>query len=283
MVWVMIGQLLKFKKAIKQEHEIIERYVLVNHIDYIVSDNRYGCWSAHVPSIFITHQTNIVMPFGLQWLSAIVNYFNHRQIKRFDYCWIPDVPDRTFSGILSETLNRNVRFIGPLSRFNKVLSATKYDLLIILSGPEPQRSMLEEIMLKQLSSIQLSTLMVRGVKTELVIKRSTQIEVINFLATEHLQHAIQQSALIIARSGYSTVMDLAKLNKKAIFIPTPGQTEQEYLAKRLEEKSIAYFESQKDFDLQRALLKSERYSGFENVDFDDKYLHHAIRELLTSY
>lgn len=281
MIWIMLAQLLKFKRVIRQEHHLVERYILVNHIDFVISDNRYGCWSAYTPSVLITHQTNIVMPLGLQWLSSVLNSLNHHQIKKFDYCWIPDLPTHNFSGTLSDC-KLNVRFIGPLSRFVRSQSAPKkYDLLIVLSGPEPQRSILEEILIKQLPSFQLRGLMVRGVKTELAIKVSNQIKIVNFLDTEELQSALDQSELVISRPGYSTVMDLAKLSKKAIFIPTPGQTEQEYLAKRLEEKSIAYFEKQKDFDLCRALRQSERYSGFRDFDFDGRYLEGAIDELLN--
>lgn len=283
MAWTMLKQLFKFKKVISNEHRIVERYILINHIDYLISDNRYGCWSNTAHSVIITHQTNILMPPALRWLAGAAHYFNRRQILKFNQCWIPDSCDHTFSGILSKNLKIKAKFIGPLSRFSRSsLIVKKYDLLILLSGPEPQRSILEGLLMIQLSTVSLNVLFVRGVGTEFSRAPSSQIEVVNFLQGTELQSAIEQSEIIISRSGYSTIMDLAKLGKKAIFIPTPGQTEQEYLAMRLKEKGVSYAMAQQDFDLEIALQESNKYSGFHGVDFNEEQVLIAIRELLTS-
>lgn len=283
MVWAMFTQLFKFKNVITKEHQIIERYVVINDIDYVISDNRYGCWSTKAFSIFITHQTNILMPQALRWFAGAVRYFNRKQILKFNQCWIPDFHDHAFSGILSKNLKVNAKFIGVLSQFSKSnVIVKKYDLLVLLSGPEPQRSIFEDLIITQLSAIKLNILFVRGIKTEFKGTISSQIKMINFLQGLELQNAIEQSELIISRSGYSTIMDLARLGKKAIFIPTPGQTEQEYLATQLETKGIAYAMTQENFDLVIALKESKKYSGFHGVDFNEEHLSIAIRELLNS-
>ena len=282
MAWTMLAQLSKFRKAIQDEHDMVEHFVSVNQIDYVISDNRYGCWSSSVYCVFITHQTNIKMPSGLRWFGGLINCFNHRQIKKFNQCWIPDFSDHTFSGELSSTLRMKSRFIGPLSRFSRSLAVTKkYDLLILLSGPEPQRSIFEELLLAQLAQTSANVLMIRGVSNNFTGEVATQIEIINFCNTTELQNAIEQSELVISRPGYSTIMDLARLGKKAIFIPTPGQTEQEYLAAQLKVSGIAYCTTQKDFDLHQALHCSEKYSGFKELDFNEKQLSSAIQELFN--
>jgi uncharacterized protein (TIGR00661 family) len=140
--------------------------------------------------------------------------------------------------------------------------AIKYDLLVLLSGPEPQRGILEEKLLFELKNYKGTILFVRGVPTTSTsINDNENIEIIDYLETEALEKAINQSKLVLARSGYSTIMDLAVLGKKAFFIPTPGQFEQVYLAKSLQEKRIAPFSEQANFKLQK-LIEVENYTGF---------------------
>lgn len=284
MTWAMFTQLCKFRRVIAREHQIIEQYTLTNHIDFIFSDNRYGCWSRYAYNVFITHQTNIRMPSGLRWMEPMLNYFNHKQIAKFNQCWIPDTHEHTFSGELSGNYGSNVKYIGPLSRFSSpVVTSKRYDLLILLSGPEPQRSILEQLLLQQMENIELNTLLVRGVEENLEIKTVSKIKIINFLGMKDLQQAILQSTLIISRPGYSTIMDLARLRKKAIFIPTPGQTEQEYLALYFKQRRIAYAEVQDGFVLKHALSQSAKYTGFEEISFDEQSIHKAIQSVLKTF
>jgi uncharacterized protein (TIGR00661 family) len=265
MVWRMSSQLSKFRRVIKQEHDCVERIIRENGIDLVISDNRYGCWSKLVPCVFISHQTNILMPKRFGWLSNIVRYFNTQMINRFSYCCIPDYPGgSSLSGVLTSFGNHSIKtkvlYIGPLSRFKSSSPREKkFDVLCIFSGPEPQRSMLEKIVMDQLPSSGLRYFVVRGVFSS---PPAEHVHAVNFLTTEKLQHVIEQSEIVIARSGFSTVMDLAALGKKAIFVPTPGQTEQEYLADALMKKKIAFSTPQDKFDLSVARRESGHYIGF---------------------
>ena len=283
MVWKMASQLSKFRRVIKEEHQCIERIIRENGIDLVISDNRYGCWSEKIPCVFISHQTNILMPKRFGWLAGIVRYFNTQMINRFTYCCIPDYPnDRSLSGELTSfgkhSINTKVLHIGPLSRFKpSTPREKKFDVLCIFSGPEPQRSIFEEIVMNQLPSSGLQYFVVRGVFSSSLIEDE---HVVNFLTTEKLQEAIEQSEIIIARSGFSTVMDLAALGKKAIFIPTPGQTEQEYLAATLLKKTIAFSMSQYTFDISTAWKESQRYTGFTPSHNLDDLLKTALNEIL---
>src|SRR6478735_944396 len=153
----------KFLKTEKLEHDQITKVVEEHKIDLIISDNRVGCWSDKVPSVFITHQINLQMPLLLKWLEPSVNRLNHRWINRFTHCWIPDEVENPISGKLSSTQNINARFIGILSRFKQLAGVEKkYDLLVLLSGPEPQRTVLEEILLKQLMNFSGKVFFARG-------------------------------------------------------------------------------------------------------------------------
>lgn len=284
MIGKMALQLGKFIRTIKKEHAAIQHIVKERKVQIIISDNRYGCWSPVVnKNIFITHQVNILMPKNFQWLGNILNHFNHRSIKKFDQCWIPDwTGSNNVTGKLSATNKVTVNYIGSLSRFSSPsFMEEKYNILILLSGPEPQRTLLEKIIYDQLIEVKnLTVAVVRGTKTPTALKYPDNTEVINFPSGGELQDVIESSAIVLARSGYSTMMDLARLRKKAIFIPTPGQTEQEYLAKRMEERGIAYFADQDKFVFPEALKKSMRYQGFTGDEFKNDLLGMNITQLL---
>jgi uncharacterized protein (TIGR00661 family) len=287
MVWKMAQQLPKFIRTIGAEHKRVEELVRKNNISLVISDNRFGCWSARVPSVFITHQSNILMPKRFGWLSRWVRIANERQMKKFTLCWIPDFPgEHSLSGDLISfgkySTHISVDFIGPLSRFSPASVAEKvYDVVALCSGPEPQRTLLENMLSEELVRSSLRFLLVRGVPDKSATRRRLgEGEVVDFLNTEQLQKAMTQTDLVIARSGYSTVMDMMALKKKAIFIPTPGQTEQEYLANRLKEKGVAYSAPQNEFSLTAALHASLKYSGFQQSYPHNDLLARAIDKVV---
>ncbi|MBA4053459.1 MAG: glycosyltransferase [Marivirga sp.] len=286
MVWKMMLQLPKFSTVIKEEHRQIGQVVANNGIDILISDNRYGCWSRKIPTVFITHQTNIRLPNKFKWLTGMVRAINVKLIKRFSICWIPDVSGtQSLAGEMIFLNNSSipVKHIGHLSRFVKenIKGIEKYDVTCVFSGPEPQRSALEKILREQLTGSGLRYLIVRGIIPDGKDSANSVANQIDFLNTEDLQTVLEQSSFVIARSGYSTLMDLARLGKKAIFIPTPGQTEQEYLADRLMKMGIAYSMTQDTFDLRRALEESKAFSGFQ-VKENDELLRDAMDEILDS-
>lgn len=283
MVWTMAYQLPHFLSVVSEEHKAIETLIKTENIDLLISDNRYGCWSSGIPSVFITHQSNILMPRRFGWLQKFVGRLNERMMKRFDACWIPDFPDdHSLAGDLIAFGNADLRirkeFIGSLSRFETNTNVPKkYDVVAIFSGPEPQRTILESIVVPQLKASALQYLAIRGLPEARTPQPDTRL--VNFLSSRELQECIEAADLVIARSGYSTVMDMQALGKKAVFIPTPGQTEQEYLAHRLMEKGIAFYMKQNDFDLHAALSQSRNFSGFRVLP-KNNYLKDALDKFL---
>ena len=153
--------------------------------------------------------------------------------------------------------------MGALSRLSYFKTDSKYDLLVLLSGPEPQRTILENKLLKELEKYNGSILFVRGdLKNYSTLKATKNIIVKNYLLTQDLEKAINESKLVLARSGYSTIMDLAVLGKKAFFIPTPGQFEQEYLAEKLSKENVAPFSTQEKFQIED-LKTVKNFNGFK--------------------
>ncbi len=253
----ILWQLPKIVLSIKNEHKWLKRAVQEHQIDIIISDNRYGLHHPETTSIFITHQLQVQTPFA--WAESMVQQRIYKYINRFHACWVPDLRSETnLAGKLAHPFNLPavpVFYIGPLSRMeNQVYVEKKWDVLVLLSGPEPQRTMLENLILEQVKNRKDRILLVRGLPLSTDPMIVDGMEVINHLPSNQLQETIQQSAVVISRSGYSTVMDLCKLEKCSILIPTPGQTEQEYLAKYLSEKSWCYYYEQEGFDLSIALV-----------------------------
>lgn len=275
-------QLPKFLLVIIKENKVIKQITNQNRYDLIISDNRYGCHSSNVKSVFICHQLNIIMPSLIAWMAPVINYVNHLWISRFDQCWIPDDSTASLTGRLTKPALPNSEWIGVLSRFGKDESAaTEFQLAVLLSGPEPQRSVFEKKILHQLSGLKLKSILVRGrLDVNPIEKENQHLMVINYLHGEELQNIIEKSEVVLCRSGYSTIMDLVKLQKKAVFVPTPGQTEQEYLGFRLMQNGIALCQRQNEFNIVQALKEIKNYTGFVGSLSETNLLNNAIDKVL---
>lgn len=253
---------------IRYENQWLDEFLRHVPVDAIVSDNRYGLYSSKIPSVIITHQLTIKTPFG-GWINNFTRYLNYRLINKFSECWVPDYAGReNLAGELSHPEKMPaipVQYLGLLSRISKTPSQNTNTLLILLSGPEPQRSILENILLQQLEAYPHSAILVRGLpgETNLPATNNKHLQVYNHLSSNLLNQVMNDSHFILSRSGYSTVMDIMPLKKKCIFIPTPGQSEQEYLALYLSQKQMCVTYSQNNFCLQKALQEARKLSPTE--------------------
>jgi uncharacterized protein (TIGR00661 family) len=256
--------------TIKKEKRQVSKIISDQKIDFVISDNRYGCYDERIPSAIITHQLSIQTP-----LNAIANRYNKRLISRFNECWVPDTPDHALSGQLSIS-NIPHKFIGPLSRMRRITTATQpYNILGLISGPEPHRTSFDVLLTNQLKAYT-SCRIVRGLPSG----EKTGGPIFNHLPSDQLNELIEAADIVISRPGYSTVMDLAALNKKAIFVPTPGQTEQLYLAKEFDRRRIAPMIAEEKFSLPDALDRVKNYSGFTENYFKENLLERTLREFL---
>ncbi len=245
-----------------REYRLLKGIVTNYKIDIVVSDNRFGLQSRNTYNIFITHQLKVKFPKILRSCEFIYRNISKVFINKFDECWIPDFEGKfNLSGELSHLKNKmsNIHFINPLSRFSIQGSENKegIDVLFILSGPEPQRSIFEKIIMEQSFNSNLKMVLVRGSNTEMQIKFKGKV--INVADTSSLNSLILRSDLVICRSGYTSVMDLFTLRKKAVLVPTPGQTEQEYLAQYLYKKGFFYYMTQNEFSLKKSIENAIKY------------------------
>lgn len=232
--------------AILQEQE---------QFDIIISDNRYGVRSKKAKSYIVTHQLKVVNKrlIPMEWLSK---HIIRRLIKPFNTCLIPDYEGiDNLTGIISQPPHGIIYlYTKPLSRFpidSLPIPLPNYQILAILSGPEPQRSQLENIILDLASQSSKSVMLLRGTKQAHPITASINVKILDFAGDSMLQSLVCNSQTIIARAGYSTIMDLNALKKGAVLIPTPHQPEQEYLAQWLDGKRGFEYCSQRKKDLEK--------------------------------
>lgn len=259
----IIQQIPKIYRAIQYEQRWLKKIVAEYQINAVISDNRFGLYHKKIPTVFITHQLLIKTPFG-GWIERTLQKINYRFINKYSACWIPDFAgDNHLSGELAHPaqLPPHTTYIGCLSRFEPRNNVEKkYDLLVLISGPEPQRSNLEKMILDQIKSLQITALIVSGKPgTPQHEQIAPGVKQVNHLNASELNEAMLASDMVLSRSGYTTLMDLAKLNKKAILIPTPGQSEQVYLGEYLMEKGYFYSLPQEQFNLKTALEAASRF------------------------
>lgn len=290
MMWEMARQLPKIFQIRKAENKALNTILSKFTADIIISDNRYGVYNNDIPSIFITHQLQILAPNYLSFINPLLKKLHFKLMTNFNQIWVPDFyGENSLAGKLSNIKipPNKVKFIGPLSRFNNIGLQNKHSnenainsILVILSGPEPARTKFENKILPQLEKFEGKSILLRGLPADIDILKTNRVEVFNHLQDKELLPLIQDADIIISRSGYSTIMDMFYLRKKCIFIPTQGQTEQEYLAKRLMSQHKFYKQSESEFNLEIALDNMKSYTGFEeDFSFSFKEMEKALDEL----
>ena len=287
LLWKMILQAPRIISSIKAEHRWLNRIIETHGIDAVISDNRFGLYHSYVPCVFVTHQLKIKSPLG-KWNERLLQKWNYHYINRFKECWVPDLAgENNLAGELSHPtiLPRvPVKYIDPLSRFQKkALPEIEGHLLFILSGPEPQRTILENKIINEVSHYTGTASIARGLPlSQSVIPSTGMIKFYNHLSATQLNEEIEKAEWVISRSGFSTIMDLAKLQKKSILIPTPGQTEQEYLAQFLLEKKAAYTIGQKEFFLNAVLDEAKKFGYKYSSLGNSNGLRIVVRNFLDS-
>lgn len=290
LILALLAQVPRLLRVIKQEHQQIEQWVQQEDIDLVISDNRYGLWSKQVPSYFICHQLAPLPTPTWAWIHWFVFQLHLRWLRPFEEIWVPDFPaPKGLAGYLAHRFAypKQAHFIGPLSRFEKPIQETRpyeeIDIAIILSGPEPQRTLLEQQLITQAKTLDRKVLLVQG-KPQLSQEQTFgQLTVTPYLNAAQLHRVLQQAQIVISRPGYSSLMDYAALGlAQVILIPTPGQTEQQHLADKLMQQGTAPSFPQKNFSLQQALAEGKHYQGFKKTKAGNTRLRENLSRVLSS-
>jgi uncharacterized protein (TIGR00661 family) len=252
-------------RAIWTEKKKVAKWIEKHSIDGIISDNRLGVHSNKIPCVYMTHQLN-VMTGNTSWISSKIH---QNIIKKYDACWVPDLAGfPNFTGKLGhiDKSNLALQYLGPLSRMQKKETPIVYDLMVLISGPEPQRSMLEEKLKTEILQYNGKVVFIKGIIEKVQKKEQIdQVTYYNFMSTRQLEQTFNESITVLCRSGYTSIMDLAKLGKKAFFIPTPGQFEQGYLARKLKNEGLVPYAEQDVFTIEN-LSEIEQYKGLPKLE-----------------
>jgi hypothetical protein len=272
------------------EHSRLKKIIRVYAIDIVISDNRFGLWNRKITSVYVTHMPLIPFPEPLRFMEFTGILLHRAIISKYSLCFIPDLQGEVnVSGRLSHGIGLpdNVRFIGILSRFvysEEPRGIKLFDFrhnTLILSGPEPQREMLKQKLVNLLKDKEPPVAILEGRPDKMQnFSRSGNILSYNHLPAAEMKEMVTGSESIISRSGYTTIMELISLNCSALLIPTPGQTEQEYLAGYLAEKGWFHTISQSEIKEGITMPSKEAKWSCDIISQSRILLAEALKELL---
>ena len=272
-IFTILSQLPGLYKTIRNEHEWLLQQVAKHNFDRVISDNRYGLHHSRIPSVIMTHQ--LQLQSGISGVADNeLRKLHYKYLNRFNECWVVDVEgEPNLSGKLAhpQKLPDHTHYIGLISQFEAKGNAEGKNLVVLLSGPEPQRSILSNVLWEQLKNYKEPVTFIEG-SNNVAIRNDIppNINYYKQITGDILQPLLEKATMVVCRSGYSTLMDMVALNKKAIIIPTPGQTEQEYLGKHLHAEGVFFATEQKNFDLKASLEKASHFP-FKSLQMRDAH------------
>jgi uncharacterized protein (TIGR00661 family) len=254
-----------FLKRMRKGWKSLKKILETKKCNCIFSDARYEIYNRHIPSYFMSHQMRIMNPLRIGMFERGSELFNSFFFRRYAGVIVPDYKEDSLSGDLSHNLKRidesKLNYIGVLSDFEKKKVKKDIDYLISISGPEPQRTIFEKKILSQIDQLSGKIVVTLG-KTENKDKfRKKDVETYSFLSKEERQNFLNRSNMVISRSGYSTILDLAVIGTKALMVPTPGQIEQEYLGWYHNKKNTFYSINQEKINLKENIKKAKKTTG----------------------
>jgi len=255
----------KFIAGMQSGLKQLTKILLTKKCDLIISDARYEIYSRKIPSFFISHQMRIMNPLRIKMLESGSEIFNLFFFRRYCGVIVPDYKEDDISGDLSHNLKRidedKLHYVGILSDFKKRNTKKDIDYLISVSGPEPQRTILEKKLLSQVNQLEGNIVITLGKTEEKNSLSKENITTYSFLTKEKREEFLNRAKLVISRSGYSTISDLAVVGAKALMTPTPGQIEQEYLAEYHNKKGTFYSINQDKINLARDVDIAKKTTG----------------------
>jgi len=267
--------------AIRREQRDIERILLNERVTAIISDNRYGCYRGGLPSVIVTHQ--LKFRTGITVVDKFAETMVRQWLGPFDRIWVPDDEQRTLSVELSMSTDPRVKCIGWQSTLSSSSITPRVKLAAVISGPEPQRTNLEKEVRSQLEKLDFPVVLVRGIRGFDEPRQKGHLTVYDFMDRKGIDRLLSQTEVVVCRTGYSSLMDLKSAGKKAILIPTPGQPEQTYLGRHLQDDPHYIVQEQGKIDIHHALCELSDRQSPEPVPQNSELLHDAIMDFFALY
>lgn len=251
-----------------RERRLVDALVAEHGFDRIVSDSRYGVCSPSVPSFYLVHSLRQIIPGRPKRLEKMVEAAQKLMWRRAVKLLIPDEEEDGLAGDLCHDLacswEGRLEYIGVLASVRRRDVPQDVDHFISVSGAEPQRTMFERLVLSQASSLPGRVIVALGrPEAGAAVSDGGRVQVHAFMARAEQEEMMNRARLVISRSGYTTLMELAELRRRALLVPTVGQSEQEYLAERLERLGRMHAVKQGDLDLVRDAARALEYGGLQ--------------------
>lgn len=279
----------KMLKAFSNENKNVNKIFSREKYDLVVSDCRYGVYSAKIPSFLITHQITFHLPM-VKLAEPVTELFNKYSFNHFRRVIVPDnVPPNNLCGKLCEPNFRKIKeklyYAGILCSIKKMKIKEDLDYLFSISGPEPQRTKFEDIITKDVKNVRGDKVILLGKPHEDFERKLDKNTLVKSHASrDEMTKLMNRAKFIICRSGYTTMMELAELGKKhGLFMPTPGQPEQEYLSKYYMDKGWFYSTSQYKLDIVEDIEKTSDYKGFPVMSKSADNARRLYRELFAEH
>ncbi len=276
---------------IGREHRIITRIVKRGGYHLVISDNRFGAFSKDVPCLFISHQIRFSAPGNIESVERMMEVFNGRYHRHFERVIVPDNPPgpRSLAGKLGlarrPLTKRRAYYMGILTDVRKQNVPRDIDYLVSISGPKVTKDALRQAVMEQiggLSGKKIILLADPGADFEEKLDNDTLIK--SHAARTEMADLMNRAKFVITRSGYTTVMELAELGKKEIlFVPTPGQTEQEYLSAYYEDMGWIHSASQHNLDLIADVAHARKMKGFPPMNVSDDNIRMLYDRVIEAY
>ena len=157
------------------------------------------------------------------------------------------------------------------------------DYFVIISGPEPQRTKFEKIVIRQLDQLKGRVVITLGIPEKSFKIRMGNAEIYAYMNRLEISRCLSRTKMVISRPGYTTVMEMIEMGKRGLFIPTPGQIEQEYLAKHFKYNKWCYYISQYRLELKKAINIANSYEGFpDNFSRTKENLDKLFNEIIEN-
>lgn len=292
--WVKFaGYIPRMLKGLEKEHVAIQKIIEDRGFDMVLSDNRYGIYHPDVPSFFITHQPRFKFPTFLRPIEFIGEMFTWAHMRNFTRVLVPDSGDQAenLAGSLAHQLrllkSPFAYYCGMLSSVQKMDVPEDVDYFITISGPEPQRTAFEKIILEQVSDLddgKNKIVITLGMpETHDVRKVGKNITIYGHLDRDKQQEMMNRAKMIVSRSGYTTVMELVELGKNALFVPTPGQTEQVYLSEYYEQIGTFHSVAQHEIKLAEDIEAARKYPGYPAMSKTAENVEHLYHDLFAEH
>ncbi|MFA5259147.1 MAG: glycosyltransferase family protein [Candidatus Pacearchaeota archaeon] len=257
---IHINSIIKSLKKARVESKLV---IDKGKFDLVISDCRYDIFDKVENSFLINHQLRLMAPIGCE---MIIEKYLNSMMNNYSKIIVPDFETSSLSGRLSHGLRYiakdKIDYIGILSSVKKLNLKEDVDIFISLSGPEKTRLKLEKKIISQALNLNEKVVITGGNPDKHETKKFENITYYSYLKTKEQQNLMNRAKFLVIRSGYTTIMELAELNKKALLIPSPGQTEQEYLGDYLEEKKYFHHISQSKINLIKDIKVARKLDGF---------------------